>query len=90
MRSRCHSVACSWPRTRDVLVRSLVGGIIRGARRNVTIRYICAFLPLARTERPLSEEAGTGRAANIALCLCVAIGIVVVASQKTRVTANKV
>ena len=56
---------------------------------NAPIRHICAFLPLARTERPLSEEAGTRLAANIVLCLCVAIGIVVVASQKPRVTANK-
>ena len=47
------------------------------------------LLPLARTARPLSEEAGTRLAANIVLCLCVAIGIVVVACQTSRVTANK-
>jgi hypothetical protein len=37
----------------------------------------------------MSEETGTRLAANIVLCLCVASGIVIVASQKTRVTANK-
>ena len=75
--------------SRDVLVRSLVGGIIGAALGTLLFEYSAHFLPLACTERPLSEEAGTRLAANIVLCLCVAIGIVVVASQKTRVTANK-
>jgi len=75
--------------SRDVLVRSLVGGITGAALGTLLFDISGAFLPLARTERPLSEEAGTRLAANIVLCLCVASGIVVVASQKTRVTANK-
>jgi MFS family permease len=75
--------------SRDVLVRSLVGGITGAALGTVLFDISGAFFPLAHTERPLSEEAGTRLAANIVLCLCVASGIVVVASQKTRVTANK-
>jgi MFS family permease len=75
--------------SRDVLVRSLVGGITGAALGTLLFDISGAFLPLARTERPLSEEAGTRMAANIVLCLCVAVGIVVVASQKTRVTRNK-
>jgi MFS family permease len=76
-------------RSRDVLVRSLVGGITGAALGTLLFDIFGAFLPLARTERPLSEEAGTRLAANIVLCLCVAIGIVVVASQTRRVAANK-
>ena len=75
--------------SRDVLVRSLVGGITGAALGTLLFDISGAFLPLARTERPLSEQAGTRLAANIVLCLCVAIGIVVVASQTRRVTANK-
>ena len=75
--------------SQDVLVRSLVGGITGAALGTLLFDISGAFLPLAHTERPLSEEAGTRLVANIVLCLCVAIGIVVVASQKTRVTANK-
>lgn len=75
--------------SRDVLVRSLVGGITGAALGTLLFDISGAFLPLAHTERPLSEEAGTRLAANIVLCLCVASGIVVVASQKTRVAANK-
>ena len=75
--------------SRDVLVRSLVGGIIGAALGTLLFDISGVFLPLAHTERPLSEEAGTRLAANIVLCLCVASGIVVVASQKTRVTASK-
>ncbi len=75
--------------SRDVLVRSLVGGITGAALGTLLFDIFGAFLPLAHTERPLSEEAGTRLAANIVLCLCVVGGIVVVASQKTRVTANK-
>jgi MFS family permease len=75
--------------SRDVLVRSLIGGITGAALGTLLFDITGACLPLARTERPLSEEAGTRLAANIVLCLCVASGIVVVASQKTRVAANK-
>jgi hypothetical protein len=75
--------------SRDVLVRSLVGGITGAALGTILFDLSGAFFPLAHTERPLSQEAGTRLAANIILCLCVASGIVVVASQKTRVTANK-
>ena len=75
--------------SRDVLVRSLVGGIAGAALGTILFDIFGAFFPLAHTERPLSQEAGTRLAANIVLCLCVASGIVVVASQKTRATANK-
>jgi MFS family permease len=75
--------------SRDVLVRSLVGGITGAALGTLLFDISGAFLPLAHTERPLSEEAGTRLVANIVLCLCVTIGIMVVASQKTRVTAKK-
>ena len=75
--------------SRDVFVKSLVGGIIGAAVGTLLYDIAGAFLPLAHTERPLSEEAGTRLAANIVLCLCVASGIVVVASQKTRVTADE-
>ncbi len=74
---------------RDVLVRSLVGGITGAALGTLLFDMSGVFLPLAHTERPLSQEAGTRLAANLVLCLCVAIGIVVVASQTSRVTANK-
>jgi hypothetical protein len=74
--------------SRDVLVRSLVGGIT-GAALGTLLFDICgALLPLAHTERPLSPEAGTRLAASIVLSLCVTIGIAVVASQKTRVTSK--
>jgi hypothetical protein len=75
--------------SRDVLVRSLVGGIAGAALGTILFDISGAFFPLAHTERPLSQEAGTRLAANIVLCLCVAGGIVVVASQKTHVTASK-
>jgi hypothetical protein len=67
----------------------LVGGITGAALGTVLFDMAGAFLPLAHTERPLSQEAGTRLAANLVLCSCVAIGIVVVASQTRRVTANK-
>jgi MFS family permease len=75
--------------SRGVLVRSLVGGITGGALGTVLFDMSGAFLPLAHTERPLSEEAGTRLAANVVLCLCVAMGIIVVACQTSRATANK-
>ena len=75
--------------SRDVLVRSLAGGIVGAAVGTLLYDVSGAFLPLAHTERPLSEEAGTRLAANIAICLCVVTGIVVVACQKTPVRANK-
>ena len=74
---------------RDVFVRSLVGGITGEALGTLLFDMSGVFLPLAHTERPLSQEAGTRLAANLVLCLCVAIGIVVVTSQTRRVTANK-
>jgi MFS family permease len=75
--------------SRDVLVRSLVGGITGAALGTILFEICGAFFPLARTERPLSEVAATRLAANIVLCLCVVSGIGMVASQKTRVTADK-
>jgi MFS family permease len=74
--------------SRDVLVRSLLGGITGAALGTLLFDISGAFFPLARTERPLSEEAGTRLAANIVLCLCVVSGVVIVALQKTRVTTT--
>jgi hypothetical protein len=74
--------------SRDVLVRSLVGGITGAAPGTILFDMSGAFVPLAHTERPLSVEAGTRLAANRVLCLCVAIGIVVVASQTRRVASR--
>ncbi len=75
--------------TRDVLVRALVGGIAGAALGTILFDISGALLPLARTERPLSEVAGTRLVANIVLCLCVASGIMVVASQKAGVAAKE-
>jgi hypothetical protein len=75
--------------SRDVLVRSLIGGITGAALGTLLYDISGAFFPLAHTERPLAEVAGTRLAANMLLGLSVAVGIVVVASQKPRVTANK-
>jgi hypothetical protein len=75
--------------SRGVFVRSLIGGITGAALGTLLFDIPGAFVPLAHTERPLAEEAGTRLAGNMLLCLCVAVGIVLVTSQKPRVTADK-
>jgi MFS family permease len=73
---------------RNVFLASFIGGITGAALATLLFDVCGVFFPFAHTERPLSQEAGTRLAANIVLCLCVVIGIVVVASQKTRVKPN--
>ncbi len=73
---------------RNVFLASFIGGITGAALATLLFDVCGVFFPFAHTETPLSQEAGTRLAANIVLCLCVAIGIVVVASQKPRVTPN--
>jgi hypothetical protein len=75
--------------SRAVFVQSLIGGIAGAALGTTLFDLSGAFFPLAHTERPLGEEAGTRLAGYILLGLCIAVGIVVVASQKPRVAANK-
>jgi hypothetical protein len=75
--------------SRGVLSRSLVGGITGAALATLLFDFTGAFFPLAHTERPLAEEAGTRLAVSMLLGLSVAGGIVVVASQKPQGTANK-
>jgi hypothetical protein len=75
--------------SRGVFLRSLIGGITGAALGTLLFDVSGAFFPLAHTERPLAEGAGIRLAGNMLLGLCVALGIVLVASQKPRVTANK-
>jgi hypothetical protein len=74
---------------RDVAVRALVGGITGAAIGTLFFDVAGAFIPVAHTERPLAEPAGTRLAANLVLALCVAIGTVVVASQEPRDSTKK-
>jgi hypothetical protein len=74
--------------SRAVFVRSLIGGITGAALGTLLFDIAGAFLPLAHTEKPLAEEAGTRLAATMLVSICVAIGILVVASQRPRVTTN--
>ena len=67
---------------RGMFVKSLIGGITGGALGAIVFDICGAFFPLARTERPLAEQAGTRLTANVILSLSVALGIVFVASQK--------
>jgi hypothetical protein len=73
---------------RDIFIRSLAGGITGAILGTLLFDVAGAFFPVAHTERPLAEEAGTRLAANLLLSACVAIGIVVVAAQRPRVAAN--
>jgi hypothetical protein len=74
---------------RAVFARSLVGGIAGAALGTILFDVSGAFFPHAHTERPLAEAAGTRLAANMILCVCVAVGTVVVASQEPRAAAKK-
>jgi hypothetical protein len=70
--------------TRKVFVGSLIGGITGGALAALLFDVCGAFLPLAHTERPLSEEAGTRLAAAALLSVFVVFGTVTVARQGPR------
>jgi MFS family permease len=68
--------------TRKAFAGSLVGGITGGALAALIFDVCGAFLPLARTERPLSEEASTRLAAAALLCVFVVLGTVIVVLQE--------
>ncbi len=70
--------------TRKVFAGSLIGGITGGALAALLFDVCGAFLPLARTERPLAEEAGTRLAAAALLSVFVVVGTVIVALQDPR------
>jgi hypothetical protein len=75
--------------SRGVFVRSIIGGVTGAALATLLFDVSGAFFPLAHTERPLAEEAGTRLAGTVLLGLCTAVGIVVVAGQRPRIPANK-
>ncbi len=75
--------------TRKVLVGSLIGGMIGAALATLFFDIGGAFFPLARTERPLSVEAGTRLAGAALLCLFIVVGIMVVAFQNTPAKAKR-
>ncbi len=75
--------------SRRAFIPCLVGGITGAALATLLFDVSGAFFPLAHTERPLAEEAGTRLAGTVLLGLCVAVGIVVVASQRPRIPATK-
>jgi MFS family permease len=68
--------------TRKAFAGSLVGGTIGGALAALIFDVCGAFLPLARTERPLAEEASTRLTAAALLCVFVVLGTVIVALQE--------
>ena len=74
--------------SRSVLVHALVGGIAGAGLAAVLFDIIGGFLPLAHTERPLPEEAGTRLAANLLLGFVVTLGIAIVASQRPQGKGN--
>jgi hypothetical protein len=73
---------------RNSFGQALVGGMTGAAIGTLLYDLGGAFLPLAHTERPLAELAGTRLVASLILSLCVAIGTVVVASQNPRVSTK--
>jgi hypothetical protein len=75
--------------TRKVFAASLIGGITGGALAALVFDVCGAFLPFARTERPLSEEPGTRLAAAVLLSVFVVIGTVIVALQEPRAKVTK-
>ena len=76
--------------TRKTFAGSLIGGISGGALAAILFDVGGALLPLAHTERPLSEEAYTRLAAAALLSVFVVLGTVIVAIQEPRAKAPKV
>jgi hypothetical protein len=68
----------------------LIGGVAGGALAAVVFDVCGAFVPLAQTDRPLSEEPGTRLAAAALLGVFVVFGIVIAANQGPRAKAAKV
>jgi len=75
--------------TRKVFAGALIGGIIGAALAALLFDVCGAFLPLARTERPLAEEADTRLAAAALLSVFVVFGTVIVALQEPRAKVPK-
>ena len=75
--------------TRKVWVGSLIEGMLGAALATLFFDISGAFLPLAHTERPLSEVAGTRLAAAALLGLFIVVGIMVVAFQDTPAKAKR-
>ena len=76
--------------TRKAFAGSLIGGITGAALAVLVFDVGGAFLPLAHTERPLAEEAGTRLAAAALLGVFVVFGTVIVALQEPRAKVPKV
>ena len=74
---------------RSVLGHALIGGILGGAVAAVLFDIVGGFMPLAHTERPLSEETGTRLASHLLIGLAVTLGIALVTSQRPRGTVNQ-
>jgi MFS family permease len=70
--------------TRKAFAGALIGGIIGAALAALLFDVCGAFLPLARTERPLSEEANTRLVAAALLSVFVVLSTVIVALQQQR------
>lgn len=76
--------------SRPMIGRALVGGIVGAGLGTILFDVSGSLFPLAHTERPLSDLRGTRLAGNLLLGLCVATGIVVVASQEPKAKVEKV
>jgi hypothetical protein len=74
--------------SRGGFARCLIGGIIGAALGTVLFDIPGAFFPFAHTERPLAEEAVTRLVGNLLLASGVAVGIVAIASQRSRAPAR--
>ena len=75
--------------TRKVFAGALIGGIIGAALAALLFDVGGALFPLARTERPLAEEADTRLAAAALLSVFVVFGTVIVALQEPRARVPK-
>ena len=69
---------------RGLLARSAVGGFTGAAMGGILFDVVGSVMPLAHTERPLSEESVTRVVAAILLAVSVSFGVVVVAAQVPR------
>jgi hypothetical protein len=76
--------------TRKDLIGSFIGGVTGAAFATMLFDVCGVFFPLARTERPLSEEANTRLAAAVFLSLSIALGICVVVFQKPTVKTKSI
>jgi hypothetical protein len=75
--------------TRNVFTGSVIGGVTGGALAALLFDVCGAFIPFARTERPLAEQADTRLAAAVLLSVFVVLGTVIVALQQPRAKVPK-